>query len=190
MLTWKVKTNDKTVFLTFDDGPHPTITPWVLNQLKLYNAKATFFCVGDNVQRFPKAYQQVMDDGHHTGNHTFNHLNGWKTPASTYMSNVDMAAKVIHSKLFRPPYGRVSWNQLNQLKKRGFTVVMWDVLTCDYEQDLNTDLALSKILNSIKPGSIVVFHDSVKAQYQLEKMLPIVLQQLSQSGYTFKALPV
>ncbi len=188
MLTWKVKTGDKTVFLTFDDGPHPEITPWVMEQLSRYNAKATFFCVGQNVERHPAIYRQVLEAGHQTGNHTFNHLNGWRTPANEYLNNIERCAQVVNSKLFRPPYGRIGRRQLQALRKQGYQVVMWDVLTCDYEQDLDTDKALKNILRSIKPGSIVVFHDSLKAQKQLQILLPKVLQHLAINGYTFKTL--
>jgi peptidoglycan/xylan/chitin deacetylase (PgdA/CDA1 family) len=190
MLTWKVQTADKSVFLTFDDGPHPQITPWVLGQLEQFKAKATFFCVGQNVERYSQTYQQLLEAGHTAGNHTFNHLNGWKTPTQVYLNNVAQASKVMDTKLFRPPYGRIGLGQLRALRKQGYQVVMWDVLTCDYEKNLDTTKALKHILRSIKPGSIVVFHDSEKAQQQLEILLPEVLKQLLAKGFSFKSLPV
>ncbi len=187
-LTWKVKTYDKTVFLTFDDGPHPEITQWVLQQLDTYNAKATFFCVGDNVAKHPETYQQILANGHATGNHTYNHLSGWSHSQNAYFNNIEACAKLVKSNLFRPPYGRIVPWQINKLTAKGYKIIMWDILTRDYDKEVNIQHAINTTVNSAKPGSIIVFHDSVKAQAQLQQLLPVILQQLSQKGFQFKAL--
>lgn len=187
-LTWKVQTSDKVVYLTFDDGPHPEITPWVLGQLAQFNAQATFFCVGDNVVKHPETYRQVLSLGHAVGNHTHNHLSGWSHSQNAYFNNIDSCAEVVNSKLFRPPYGRIVPWQIDKIKQKGYEIIMWDILTCDYEADLNIENALTATVNNTKPGSILVFHDSVKAANQLKQLLPQVLQQLSNKGYQFKSL--
>jgi peptidoglycan/xylan/chitin deacetylase (PgdA/CDA1 family) len=184
---WKVKTTDKVLYLTFDDGPHPTITHWVLNELNKYNAKATFFCVGENVTKYPTIYQQILAQGHTTGNHTYNHLNGFKTPAKKYLNNIEKAQSVIHSKLFRPPYGRINPFLALQLKNR-LQIVMWSVLSCDYKANLNINESLLQLKKSV-PGDILVFHDSEKAFNQLQQLLPEVLQYFTNLNFTFKALP-
>ncbi|MCE2787149.1 MAG: polysaccharide deacetylase family protein [Bacteroidota bacterium] len=186
-LTWKVDTADKKLFITFDDGPHPTITPWVLQTLKQFNAKATFFCVGDNVRKFPETYKQILAEGHRTGNHTFNHLNGWHTKNRLYYDNIEMAASFVKSDLFRPPYGRITAAQTRVLKKN-YQIVMWDVLTCDFDKGLNVDVALDKCLRLAESGSIVVFHDSEKAAENMMRMLPSMLSHFSEKGFTFDAL--
>lgn len=188
-LTWRVKTHDKAVFLTFDDGPHPQITHWVLQQLKQYQAKATFFCVGQNAQKYPEVMSAITADGHHLGNHTMNHLSGWSAPNQHYYENIDACAKVVASNLFRPPYGRITLNQIRHVKRMGYQIIMWDVLTRDYEANLHIQQALTQCMLHIKPGSVVVFHDSEKAQNQLYQLLPLFLQQLSQQGYQFAPLP-
>jgi peptidoglycan/xylan/chitin deacetylase (PgdA/CDA1 family) len=187
-LTWKVQTNDKSVYLTFDDGPHPEITPWVLEQLSLFNAKATFFCVGANVTRYSETYRRILDHGHAVGNHTYNHLSGWSHSQNAYLSNIDACANVVKSNLFRPPYGRVVPWQINTIKQRGYQIVMWDILTRDFESDLDIQHALAATVKNTKPGSIIVFHDSEKASHQLKQLLPHVLQQLAAKGYQFKSL--
>lgn len=187
-LTWKVQTNDKVVFLTFDDGPHPEITPWVLQNLKVYNAKATFFCVGENVTKFPGTYNLILSHGHATGNHTYNHLKGWTTPNQQYYDNVSRCAAVVKSKLFRPPYGRIGLRQIKSLQKQGYQIVMWDILTRDYEAGVDIKKAIETTVNEAQKGSVIVFHDSVKAQNQLQQILPEVLKGLSEKGFTFKQL--
>lgn len=186
-LTWKVKTADKTLFLTFDDGPHPDITPWVLNQLSTYNAKATFFCVGDNVRKFPDVYKQVIDEGHRTGNHTYHHLNGWKTPDDQYFADTELAQQLIGSNLFRPPYGRLTRSQMKTLSKT-YRIIMWDILTRDYDKFIDAEAALITIKKYIRNGSVIVFHDSGKAEQNLKIMLPEVLKYYSAKGYVFKSL--
>lgn len=188
-LTWKVHTEDKIVYLTFDDGPHPTITPWVMDMLKVYDAKATFFCVGENVQRFPSTFRAILDNNHAIGNHTFNHLNGWVTQTQEYLRNIDLSAQLINSKLFRPPYGRITPWQLFQLKRNNYQVIMWDVLTCDYEPNLNIQKAVKSCMKHIQPGSIIVMHDSLKAEVNLRQLLPQFLETLKNQGYQFKSLP-
>jgi peptidoglycan-N-acetylglucosamine deacetylase len=185
-LTWKVKTNDKTVFLTFDDGPHPHITPWVLQQLQTYNAQATFFCVGQNAATYPSVVSQIRALGHQLGNHTYNHISGWRYSLQHYLHNIEQCAQVIPSNLFRPPYGRIHPLHIAAVKKAGYQIIMWDVLTRDYEKDLDTEKALHSILAATTQGSILVFHDSEKAELQLKTLLPLVLQNLSQQGYSFK----
>lgn len=186
-LTWKVETRDHAVFLTFDDGPHPRITPWVLEQLSQFNAKATFFCVGENAVKFPGTLQQVQQAGHATGNHTFNHLNGWKTQDDIFFSNVAKCADVLPSQLFRPPYGRLRLSQIRRLKQE-YRIVMWDVLSRDYAQDLDTGEAMDVMKRTIGKGSVIVFHDSEKAEKNLKVMLPALLQYLQDVGYEMKSL--
>jgi peptidoglycan-N-acetylglucosamine deacetylase len=187
-LTWKVETNDKVVYLTFDDGPHPEITPWVLDQLKAYGAKATFFCVGQNVVNHPKVFQSVLNGGHNVGNHTFNHLSGWSHSQNAYLQNIDACAEVVNSRLFRPPYGRVVPWQIDTIKQKGYQIIMWDILTQDYNANIDIQNAITTTIRKTKPGSIIVFHDSVKAEAQLKQILPAVLQELSSQGYKFKSL--
>lgn len=183
---WKVKTRDKVLYLTFDDGPHHTITNWVLDELNKYNAKATFFCVGENVSKYPHVYRQILENGHTTGNHTYNHLNGFKTSAQTYFNNIKLAQQVIHSKLFRPPYGRIKPAMALQLKKE-LQIVMWSVLSRDYDANLNIGESIAALKKSV-PGDVLVFHDSEKAYKQLQQLLPVVLQHFTNLGYQFKAL--
>jgi peptidoglycan/xylan/chitin deacetylase (PgdA/CDA1 family) len=187
-LTWMVKTNDKAVYLTFDDGPHPEITSWVMEQLNRYNAKATFFCVGENIAKHQDTYNTILAQGHAVGNHTYNHLSGWSHSQNAYFNNIDLCADLVKSNLFRPPYGRVVPWQIQKLKAKGYDIIMWSILTRDYDQDIDTKQAISATVSNAKPGSIIVFHDSLKAEHQLKKILPEVLQQLSQKGFQFKSL--
>jgi peptidoglycan/xylan/chitin deacetylase (PgdA/CDA1 family) len=187
-LTWKVKTDDKAVYFTFDDGPHPTITPWVLEQLKEYNAKATFFCVGENVATYPDTYRSVLEHGHSVGNHSYNHLAGWATANEKYYGNIDQCAALVKSNLFRPPYGRISLSQIKEVRRKGYQIVMWDILTGDYDKSLNVEKAISDCIKAAQPGSVIVFHDSVKAEARLKVMLPEFLEQLTLKGYTFRSL--
>ncbi len=188
-LLWKQPAAD-TVYLTFDDGPHPDITPWVLKQLAAYNAQATFFCVGDNVRKYPTVFEHIKAAGHTTGNHTHNHLNGWKTPDGAYLDNIAEADGYIGSPLFRPPYGRITYTQLNKIRKQypGMKVVMWSLLTCDFDPELTPETCLDHTLKSIKPGDIVVFHDSEKAFPRLEVLLPAVLAYCKAKGWQMKAI--
>lgn len=186
-LLWRVNAQQPDIYLTFDDGPHPYITDWVLQTLQIYNAKATFFCVGENVQRFPETYANILAAGHSSGNHTQNHLKGWVTTTETYISNINECSSLVKSRLFRPPYGRITPAQINALKKE-FTIVMWDILTRDFEKNLDTEKALKTIIRKIKPGSLIVFHDSEKSEINLKLMLPQLLEHFSAKGYSFKCL--
>lgn len=174
--------------MTFDDGPTPEITPWVLEVLDTFEAKATFFCIGKNVQAYPEIFRTVVKAGHTVGNHTHNHLNGWKTTAKSYLENTTEAAKHIDSKLFRPPYGKISLKQIRLLKKAGYTIVMWDVVSADFDQNLDSETCFQNLLRHTKPGSIVVFHDSPKAYHNLKVVLPKMLAYFSKEGYTFKPI--
>lgn len=183
---------EKTVYLTFDDGPHPTITPWVLEQLAAYGAAATFFCIGKNVVQFPAVYKQVLAAGHRTGNHTYSHPNGWKTETAAYLEDVKKASAVIDSQLFRPPYGRIKRRQSAGLSraihKKDVRVIMWDVLSADFDVNLPPQRCAEIVLKHVRPGSIVVFHDSEKAFANLQVALPLVLEALSRKGYLFGKL--
>lgn len=179
------------VYITFDDGPHPVITPFVLDELGKYNAKATFFCVGNNVARFPETYNRLIAEGHKVGNHTYNHVNGWKTTNNHYLRNIEQAARHIDSLLFRPPYGRIKLSQYRKLKKLnpGWKVCMWDVLSGDFDNSISAEQCAKNVVSHIQPGSVVVFHDSDKAKDRMEYALPIVLKHCSDNGWGMEALP-
>lgn len=183
-LTWKVDTTDKVLYLTFDDGPHPTITPQVLTLLNAYQAKATFFCVGDNVAKYPETFNQVIQQGHAVGNHTYNHLKGWSVSVDEYVANTQKAHALIGGNLFRPPYGRIAPGQIKALKN-DYQIVMWSILTRDYDKNINPTTTAEKLCKLITPGDIIVFHDSEKAASQMFPMLERVLQYFSTQGYQF-----
>ncbi|MBK7873012.1 MAG: polysaccharide deacetylase family protein [Saprospiraceae bacterium] len=185
--TWRIPSNEKVLYLTFDDGPIPEVTPWVLELLAEYNAKATFFCVGDNIRKHPEVFKQVKEAGHSVGNHTFNHLNGWNTENIPYFHNVRHCASLTHSALFRPPYGRLKPKQA-QFLQRHYRIVMWDVLSGDFDANISTEQCLDNVINNAKPGSIVVFHDSLKAVEKLQYVLPKVFDHFTQKGYIFEQL--
>lgn len=187
---WRMPAAGKKVYLTFDDGPHPTITPFVLDQLAQYQAPAAFFCIGDNVQRYPETYQLIKQKGHKTGNHTQHHINGWHTPVDQYIADIQEAATCIDSGLFRPPYGRITKAQLRALKESlpQVRVVMWDVLSGDFDLTIDADQCIQNVLRHVRSGSIIVFHDSEKAFPRLERALPTILKKLKEEGYTFAGL--
>ncbi|MBS1771742.1 MAG: polysaccharide deacetylase family protein [Bacteroidetes bacterium] len=191
-LTWKMPVKNKpAVYITFDDGPHPTITPFVLDELKKHNAKATFFCIGNNVSRYKSTYDTTIAEGHTTGNHTYNHLNGWFTKTEHYLKNIKQAAQHIEGHIFRPPYGKVKRSQANRLmlQKPAWRIYMWDVLSGDFDTEITPEQCLANVLENIEPGSIVVFHDSEKAWSRMSYALPKVLEYCSQQGWEMKALP-
>jgi peptidoglycan/xylan/chitin deacetylase (PgdA/CDA1 family) len=181
-----------TVYLTFDDGPHPTITPFILEQLALFHAKATFFCIGKNVTEHPGVFQRLLAEGHVVGNHTHNHLNGWKTDNHTYIKNIRLAAAHISSRLFRPPYGRIRMSQVRMLSRpaRPWAIYMWDILSGDFDTELSPEDCLANVLKHITPGSIIVFHDSDKAWQRMSYALPQVLQFCKERNWAMSALPV
>lgn len=185
--TWQGDADEDSVYITFDDGPIPEVTPWVLDTLADYDAKATFFCVGDNVVKHNYLYERLLAEGHAVGNHTFNHLNGWSTSHQEYLANVERCAEVVDSPLFRPPYGRLSYNKA-QLLRRRFRIVMWDVLSGDFDPELSEEACLQNVLEHTRPGSIIVFHDSLKAERNLRYTLPRCLEALAQKGYSFRSL--
>ena len=189
---WSIDTNEKKIYLTFDDGPHPTITPFVLGELKKYGAKATFFCIGKNVVSYPGVYQQILDEGHRTGNHTQNHLNGWQTVNDIYFSDIEEATLYINSDLFRPPYGRIRSSQAKYIRramdKESAKIVMWDVLSGDFDKSTTTEQCLKNVVEKTNDGSVIVFHDSVKAWEKLSYTLPRILEHFSRKGFTFSAI--
>ncbi len=185
--TWNIKTEEKVLYLTFDDGPIPEVTPWVLEQLAKYNAKATFFCVGDNVGKYPSVFQQVLAEGHSVGNHTYNHLSGWNTDNIPFFHNIRHCAHLVNSGLFRPPYGRLTPSQ-TQFLTRHYRIVMWDVLSGDFDKNISKETVFDNVILSAKRGSIVVFHDSLKAFERLEYALPRVLEHFTAKGYRFESL--
>lgn len=185
--TWKIPTKEKVLYLTFDDGPVPEATPWVLKELAKYNAKATFFCVGENVKKYPGVFDQIKRQGHSVGSHTFNHCNGWITDNVPYYHNVRYAAELVGTELFRPPYGRIKRKQA-QFLQRHYQIVMWDVLSGDFDQDLDPAEVAGNVMRNAKKGSIVVFHDSIKSLSNLKGALPMVLKHFSEKGYSFEAL--
>jgi peptidoglycan/xylan/chitin deacetylase (PgdA/CDA1 family) len=188
---WDMPGTGKTVYLTFDDGPVPQATPWVLQVLREHNIKATFFCIGDNIRKYPQTLQQVIADGHTIGNHTFNHLNGWQNPYGDYINNFDKCEAVIAqhvpqpAKLFRPPYGKIKSAQAKAIRKKGYKIIMWDVLSADFDQTITPQKCLDNVLQNVQPGSIIIFHDSIKASANLTYALPQAIAWLKKEGYQF-----
>jgi peptidoglycan/xylan/chitin deacetylase (PgdA/CDA1 family) len=180
--------DEKTIYLSFDDGPVPGVSPWVLEVLKAHQAKATFFCIGDNAQKHPEILAQIQAEGHSIGNHTFHHLNGAKTNTQTYLKNYRQCAEVVPSKLFRPPYGRIKKEQARAITQAGSKIIMWDCLAADWDAMRSPEQSLQSLRRHIKPGSIVVFHDSIKAWPRLKVVLPKILEEYTKQAYVFKAL--
>ena len=190
---WDIPNNENKIYLTFDDGPTPDVTEWTLSQLKKYNVKATFFCIGNNIEKHPDIFNKIIEDGHSIGNHTFNHLNGWKTKTEEYLDNVNLCNNQIQkstnhpisSTIFRPPYGKIKSNQAKKIKQLGYKIIHWDVLSADFDNTISVEDCLENVLSNIKKGSIVVFHDSLKARKNLEYVLPKTLDFLVNEGYNF-----
>jgi peptidoglycan/xylan/chitin deacetylase (PgdA/CDA1 family) len=190
---WDIPNSGKKVFLTFDDGPTPEVTQWALSQLQQFNAKATFFCIGNNIESHPDIFKKVLDDGHAIGNHTFNHLNGWQHDNRKYLENVRQCADSINkltveTKLFRPPYGKVKKSQAKILRESGYEIVMWDILSADFDHSITPEQCLNHVIKNIESGSVVIFHDSVKGFKNLEYVLPKTLAFLKENGYECAAI--
>lgn len=192
---WDVPNTTNTIYLTFDDGPIPEVTEWVLDVLKEENSKATFFCIGDNIQKHPTIYQRILNEGHKTGNHTFNYLNGWKTKNKNYIENVKQC-KTEHLKLnteqsllFRAPYGKITLSQSEKIQKLGYKIIMWDVLSYDFNTKITAEKCKENVLKYTSAGSIIVLHDSIKAEKTLKKILPEIIQEQKNKGFKFDVLP-
>lgn len=188
-LIWSYPSKTPTLFLTFDDGPIPDVTPAVLDILDQFNAKATFFCVGENVKKYPEIYKMILEKGHSVGNHSYNHLNGWKTDNADYIENIKEAKNHISSSLFRPPYGKITRSQIKLLRK-DYKIIMWDVLSGDFDQKTSPQKCANNVIKNADEGSIVVYHDSLKAAATMLKSLPLVLSHYAKLHYSFSAIPI
>lgn len=182
---WRMNPDEKAVYLTFDDGPIPEATPWILQILQRYGIKATFFMVGDNVRKHPREYQMVVEQGHGIGNHTYNHIGGFRHTSRGYLKNVEKANELLHSHLVRPPHGWMRWGQYMVLRKK-YQIVMWDLVTRDYSKRLNAQQVLWNVRHYTRNGSIITFHDSLKSIDKLKQILPTALEWLISQGYEFK----
>lgn len=187
---WRGSASEKVVYLTFDDGPIPEVTPWVVDLLQQQGIQATFFCVGENVARYPYLLHHLLDCGHQVGNHTFHHVPAWRLSFPEYLNEIEMAQKVIPSPLFRPPHGKLWPWQMPALKRRFSKIVMWDVLTKDYDRRLSPDEVVDNVIKYVRPGSVIVFHDSLKAWPNLQEALPRSIIWLQQQGYRFELIPI
>lgn len=186
-LTWEKKTDSNIVFLTFDDGPNPEITPWVINELQKYNFQATFFCVGQNLKKYPEVVFEIEQNGHSIGNHTMNHIKGWNHSLKDYEKNIMDFDFLLETPLFRPPYGRITIKQIKHLKHK-FQIIMWSLLSCDYLPNLNIQKSLNNLKKHTEAGSIIVFHDSLKAEKNLKILLPLYLEFLNENGFVSHSL--
>lgn len=201
--TWNMSTEEQVLYLTFDDGPTPIITPWTLETLDKYQAKATFFCIGNNIETHPEIFLKTVEKGHTVGNHTYNHPQGWKTSTKVYLESVQQTQDIIDfqlqksevktdklaiKKLFRPPYGKITKSQGRSLMALDYIIIMWSVLAVDWSDNTSKEQALKNVIKNAKNGSIVVFHDSEKASENMQYALPRVLEYFSKKGYTFKAI--
>ncbi|MFT7071252.1 MAG: peptidoglycan/xylan/chitin deacetylase (PgdA/CDA1 family) [Patiriisocius sp.] len=208
---WSFPETENKVYLTFDDGPIPEVTPWVLSHLKRYKAKATFFCIGENIKKYPEIYSQILKEGHAVGNHTYNHLNGWKTSTQVYIENIEKCNAVFSpnshqdenlkeqstisnqqskiNNIFRPPYGKMTSKQARIVLEKGYKIVMWSILSKDYKTTISKEKCLLNVLNNLKPGSIVVFHDSLKAAENLKFVLPKILEYIKMNNWQCVSIP-
>ncbi|MBL4604839.1 MAG: polysaccharide deacetylase family protein [Flavobacteriaceae bacterium] len=187
--TWRFSSSKKEVYLTFDDGPTLEVTNFILDELRKHNAKATFFCIGKNVKSHPEIYQQIVKEGHAVGNHTFHHLKGIKTKNHTYLDDTKHASAYIHSQLFRPPYGKIKSSQGKMLQQSDYQIVMWDVLSGDFDLSVTPEECLENVLKHTTNGSIIVMHDSLKAKEKIFYALPRILDHFTKKGIQFKAIP-
>jgi peptidoglycan/xylan/chitin deacetylase (PgdA/CDA1 family) len=189
-LVWNKTRTDKVIYLTFDDGPIPDVTDFVLNTLNAFNAKATFFCIGDNIKKHPSVFEKLITAGHAIGNHTFNHLKGWKTDDQTYFQNMEECQLLTGTHLFRPPYGRIKKSQIKDIRKAypKIQIIMWDVLSGDFDTTLSPEKCYTNVIENSRNGSIIVFHDSIKAFDRLKYVLPRALKYFNEQGYVFKTL--
>ena len=197
-LVWDIPNSDKKIYLTFDDGPIPEVTEWVLDLLKSEEIKATFFCIGDNIQKHPEVYKRILSEGHQTGNHTFNHLNGWKTETNHYIDNfklcetehlkLPIAIGTEQSFLFRPPYGKIKPSQSKAIRELGYKIIMWDVLSYDFDSTISAEECIKNVISNTEQGSIIVFHDSLKAEKNLKYALPKAIQILKDKGFVFDVI--
>lgn len=192
---WSIPTSKKEIYLTFDDGPTPEITEWVLNELNKYDAKATFFCIGKNILQHPTILEKILSENHRIGNHTQNHIKGWGTDNTIYLNDILKAETVLNKhnikstrKLFRPPYGKINNSQLKKVISNGYSVIMWDVLSADFDMSISGEQCLNNVLVNAKKGSIIVFHDSKKASKNLKYALPKVLEHFKKEGYIFNPI--
>jgi len=203
---WSFSSIEKNIYLTFDDGPTPVITDWVLETLRKYDAHATFFCIGKNIEEHPTIFKRIINQGHAIGNHTYSHLNGWKTANKDYIENIHKAEKVmsdeysvqtktqnselkiLNSKLFRPPYGKIKVSQMKSLQKLGYKTIMWSVLSADFDTTVDANKCLDNVIKNTENGSVIVFHDSVKAFDKLKVVLPKVLKHFKKKGLVFKSI--
>lgn len=192
--TWDIPNNANKIYLTFDDGPTPEITEWVLKLLKEQDIKATFFCIGNNIEKYPDIFQKVLQEGHAIGNHTYNHLKGWKTAKEDYIENTKSCERIIkeytkdsdrRSKLFRPPYGKIKFSQAKILRQLGYKIVMWDVISVDYDKNISPKKCLKNVIKNTTSGSVIVFHDSIKAFDNLKFALPEAIRYLKNKGFVF-----
>lgn len=186
---WDIPKADKKIFLTFDDGPIPEVTEWVLDVLKAEKINATFFCIGANIEKHQAIFERIKNEGHKVGNHTMNHLNGWKTKTKKYIENIQLVAKYLpEQKLFRPPYGKLTLKQGYKIRKLGYKIIMWDVLSYDFDPKTSPEECLNYVITASTNGSIIVFHDSLKAAENMKFALPKVIKHFKKEGYTFGIL--
>lgn len=189
---WRKEESHANIYLTFDDGPIPELTPWVLDVLIQYGVKATFFCVGNNIYKNPEIFKRILREKHAVGNHTFDHMDGWRNTASKYLDSTlrcqDVMADNNSNKLFRPPYGKMKRTQLKQLLEQGYSIIMWDVITGDFDKHTSPQQCLSNAIAGIRNGSIVVFHDNIKAEGNLRYALPAFIEYALNKGFEFKTL--